>query len=258
MKIEQVAAQLFTVRNHIKSPKDVAESMKKVRRAGYTAVQVSGMGPIDEAELGKILDGEGLVCCATHESSDTILNEPQKVADRLKKLGCTYTAYPFPVGIDFSSLDAVKDLAARLNHAGKVLHDQGLVLTYHNHNIEFRHVGGKVALEVIYDETDPAYVQSEIDTHWVQAGGASPLEWCERMKGREPLLHLKDFGVNEEKKSVMTEIGSGNINWKKIVAATEAGGCEWYIVEQDRNWIHDDPFESLQVSFEYIKNNLCS
>ncbi len=257
MKVQQVAAQLYTVRDYLKTPTDIAASMKKVREAGYTAVQVSGLGPIHEAELLDILDGEGLVCCSTHESSDTILNEPEKIVERLAKLGCTYTAYPYPSGVDFSSLDAVKELARRLNHAGKVLHDAGRVLTYHNHNIEFCHVGGKAALEVIYDETDPRYVQSEIDTYWVQAGGACPVEWCTRMKGRAPLLHLKDFGVNEKNQGVMSEIGRGNINWKKVIAAAEEGGCEWFIVEQDRDWINNDPFESLKVSLEYIQNRLC-
>ena len=49
MKIQQVAAQLFTVRDYIKTPADVAVSMKKIRQIGYQAVQVSGMGPIDTA-----------------------------------------------------------------------------------------------------------------------------------------------------------------------------------------------------------------
>ncbi|RKX34780.1 MAG: sugar phosphate isomerase/epimerase, partial [Verrucomicrobia bacterium] len=44
MKINQVAAQLYTLRDHIKTPADIAASMKKVREIGYTAVQVSGMG----------------------------------------------------------------------------------------------------------------------------------------------------------------------------------------------------------------------
>ncbi len=83
MKIDQVAAQLYTIRDHIKTPADIAASMKKVRDIGYTAVQVSGMGPIEESELMKILDGEGLDCCATHEPGDVIRQTPEIVVERL-------------------------------------------------------------------------------------------------------------------------------------------------------------------------------
>ena len=73
MKINQVAAQLYTLRDHLKTPEDIARSLKKVRAIGYQAVQVSGMGPIGEAELLKILANEGLTCCATHEPGQVIL-----------------------------------------------------------------------------------------------------------------------------------------------------------------------------------------
>jgi sugar phosphate isomerase/epimerase len=257
MRTSQVAAQLYTIRDYTKTPPDIAASMKKVRGCGYQAVQVSGMGPIDEKDLVKILNGEGLVCCATHESGDTILNSPGKVVERLRKLDCTYTAYPYPSGIDFSNPAAVHDLAKRLNNAGKVLADAGMVLTYHNHNVEFRHVNGKAALDVIYDETDRRCLQGEIDTYWVQAGGGCPVEWCGRLKGRLPLLHIKDYGVNAQNQGVMTEIGSGNINWKNVIRAAERAGCEWFIVEQDSNWINSDPFEALKKSYDFIRDNLC-
>ncbi|MBD3391889.1 MAG: TIM barrel protein [Chitinivibrionales bacterium] len=257
MKASQIAAQLYTVRDHLKTPSDIAASMRKVRAAGYHAVQISGMGPIDDSELARILDGEGLVCCATHEGADDILDEPHEVVAHLDRLNCTYTAYPYPAGIDFASPAAVEDLARRLNESGSVLREAGKVLAYHNHNIEFRHIGGRPALEIIYENTEPENLVSELDTYWVQAGGASPLDWCARMKDRAPLLHLKDFGVNEKNEGVMTEIGSGNIDWKKLVPVAEQSGCEWFIVEQDRNWINGDAFESLKVSYDYIKANLC-
>jgi len=258
MKIEQVAAQLYTLRDHIKTPPDIAATLKRVRDIGYQAVQVSAMGPIEESELAKILDGEGLVCCVTHEPADTFLNEPQKVVERLSKLGVKHTAYPHPRGVNLASEEEVKALAKKLNESGKIFKDAAQQLSYHNHAVEFTHAGGKPALEIIYDETDPELLMSELDTYWVQAGGASPVDWCIKLKNRLPLLHLKDFGVFGDNKGVMCEIGRGNIDWKKLIAAAQDSGCEWFIVEQDSNWINNDPFESLEVSFNYIKDNLCS
>jgi sugar phosphate isomerase/epimerase len=256
MKINQVPAQLYTVRDFCKTPADIAASLKKIRGIGYQAVQLSGLGPIAETELTRILKSEGLTCCATHEPSDEILNEPQRVVDHLKKLGCRITAYGWPAGIKFDTLAEIKAFAARLNAAGKVLHGAGLVLCYHNHHIEFRRVGGRAVLEILYAETDPRYLQGEPDTYWVQHGGGDPVEWCERLKNRLPIIHLKDYVVRADNTVTFAEIGNGNLNWKKIISAAEAAGCQWYCVEQDT--CPGDPFDSLKQSFDYIKANLCS
>jgi len=253
MKTDQIAAQLYTIRDHTKTAKEFAASMKRVSAIGYRAVQVSGVGPIETAEVARILAGEGLVCCATHEGN--ILTEPLKVVERLDGLSCRYTAYPFPGGVKLDTLADVKELATRLNTAGKILHDGGKVLTYHNHNIEFRRLDGRLILDVIYSETDPRFLQAEIDTFWVQYGGGDPVEWCERMKNRLPLLHMKDYATNDKNVHVYAEIGNGNLDWKRIVSAAEHSGCQWFIVEQDT--CPGDPFESLRMSFDYIKEHLC-
>jgi sugar phosphate isomerase/epimerase len=254
MKMGQVAAQLFTIRDHAKTAGDFAASMKKIRKIGYGAVQVSGVGPIPTAEIATILQGEGLVCCATHEGN--IISAPEAVVERLNGLSCRYTAVPHPGGAKLDTLADVKALAARLDKAGKILHGGGKVLTYHNHNIEFRRVEGQLILDVLYGETDPRFVQGEIDTYWVQYGGGDPVEWCERLKNRLPLLHLKEYATTDKNVHAMAEIGRGNLNWKRIVSAAERSGCEWFIVEQDT--CSGDPFESLRISFDYIKENLCT
>lgn len=256
MKLSQLAAQLYTVRDFCKTPTDIAVTLKKISAIGYPAVQASGLGPIDAAELVALARDAGLVICATHEPGDMILNRPQEVVARLQKLGCRHTAYPFPAGIVLESYEDVLAFAARLDAAGKVLHEAGLTLSYHNHHLEFRRVGDALILETLYRETDPRYLQAEIDTYWVQYGGADPVAWCQRMDRRLPLLHLKDFAINKEGQIVFAEIGAGNLFWPLIIEAADKSGCEWFIVEQDI--CPGDPFESLQTSFNFIRDNLCS
>jgi sugar phosphate isomerase/epimerase len=256
MKLHQVAAQLYTCRDLLKTPADIASTLRRLREVGYTAVQVSGMGPIAEEELNAILDGEGLVCCATHEPADRILNETPQVIERLQKLRCAYTAYPFPAGVDLSSGESVDALIAKLDAAGAAMAAAGITLCYHNHNQEFRKLGGKTILDRIYDQTDPKHLQGEPDTYWVHFGGGENVEWCEKLAGRLPLIHLKDYETNEENKPALCEIGKGNLNFKRIIAAAEKSGCKWFIVEQDT--CPGDPVDSLKQSFEYIKANLIS
>ena len=141
-----------------------------------------------------------------------------------------------------------------LDHAGKVLHDAGQVLTYHNHAIELLRLGDTTLLQYIYDQTDAKHLQGEIDTYWIQYGGGNQVAWCESLSGRLPLLHMKDYQFTAADRPTYCEVGSGNLNWKKIIAAVEASGCEWFIVEQDT--CPGDPFDSVRKGFEYIKASL--
>lgn len=254
MKLHQLAAQLYTVRDFCQTAADLAATAKKIRAIGYPAVQLSGIGPIPDDEVKRIFAGEGLVICATHEPADMLRATPEKCVERLQHLGCRHTAYPFPREVNFADPASVDRLIADLERAGAVLARAGLVLSYHNHAIEFVPMGGRTLLELIFERTNPRHLQAELDTYWVQFGGGDPVAWCTRMAGRLPLLHLKDYGFTTENKPVFAEIGAGNLDFPRIIAAAEASGCEWFIVEQDI--CPGDPFESLRRSFEHIKAHL--
>jgi sugar phosphate isomerase/epimerase len=256
MKIEQVAAQLYTLRDHLKTPQQIANALRRVRKIGYEAVQIAGLGPIENSELAKILDGEGLICCSSHENSETILTSPEAVAEKLNILGCTYTAYPYPRDVDMGSMRSVRTLARQLSNAGRVLSENGKVLAYHNHELEFTRIRNRTVMEILLAESDPRYLQVELDVHWAQAGGVSPEGWCRKLKGRLPVIHLKDYAVTPDRKRVFAEVGSGNLNWPEIIRDADASGCSWFVVEQDGDWLDNDPFRSLRQSFTYIREKL--
>ena len=117
VKIHQVAAQLYTVRDFCKTAADLASSLRRIRAIGYQAVQVSGIGDIPPAEVRKIADDSGVTICATHESGDTIRQRPLEIVEKLKTLGVTYTAYPYPANVDFSDPASVKAMVSDLNAA---------------------------------------------------------------------------------------------------------------------------------------------
>ncbi len=254
MKLSQVAAQLYTVRDFTKTPKDIAAALKRIRAIGYGAVQVSCIGPIADDELARILKGEGLVCCGTHEDGERLLADPQGFVEHLRKLDCRITTYPWPGERRFDSLEIVRGFAKSLESAGRILREAGIDFCYHNHHLEFQRAGGKTALEIIYAETDSRFVQAELDTYWVQFGGGDPADWCRRMKGRLVNLHMKDYAINPQNQVVFAEVGSGNLDWPGIVSAAEESGCRWFIVEQDT--CPGDPFESLKKSYEFIRSRL--
>ncbi len=254
MRSAQIAAQLYTVRDTCQDAAGLAATLRRIRAIGYGAVQISGVGPIPAAEIRRLCDDAGVVICATHESGASICDAPESVVERLAILGCTATAYPYP-HVPITTLDQVKALAERLDRAGAVLRRAGQTLCYHNHDHEFTRVAGKTVLDWLYDLTDPAHLAGEPDVYWVQKGGGDPVRWCQRLTGRLPLLHLKEFACRFAADGALqsgqiAEVGSGNLDWPRIIHAADIAGCRWLIVEQDT--CPGDPVESLRRSWDYL------
>jgi sugar phosphate isomerase/epimerase len=248
----QLAAQLYTLREFTKTPADIARTLARVKKIGYDAVQVSGFGPIDAKELAKILDSEGLICSATHTPLDRMKNEFDKVVEAHHLWKCKYTAvggfwadsYTASTWVDYAR--QFNELAAKFAAAG------GPLIGYHNHSHEFAPFDGKPALQILMENFTPN-IWMEIDTYWVQHGGADPIAWINKCKGRLPCIHLKDMTIKPTRpvEQLMAEIGEGNLNWPGILGACKEIGVQWYIVEQDE--CQRDPFESLTISLRNLR-----
>lgn len=243
-----LAAQLYTIREFTKTPSDIAASMKRIKTLGYDAVQVSALGPIDSKELKHIMDGEGLTVCASHIPFRDMCADPQAVIDEHQFLGCRY------VGAGLSpeecSLEGCLTFAKKASEAARKLAEGGITFVYHNHSFELEKFEGRTGLEILYGESDPKVFMGELDTYWIQHGGADPAVWIRKLKGRLPVIHLKDMGMRGTKQ-IMAEVGEGNLNWPAILDACKEAGVLWYIIEQDT--CERDPFESLGISLRNLK-----
>lgn len=244
-----LAAQLYTLREFLKTPEDIAKSMKKVREMGYQAVQVSGIGPIEPAALKRIMDDEGLTICATHVAFNRLRDETQAVIDEHKLWECEVVAIP-SLPVEYRSGEGYLQFAKEASELGKKFADAGIKLAYHNHAFEFERYGDRSGLEILFAESDPKYLEAEIDTYWVQAGGADPAVWIRRLKDRQTVIHLKDMTIKENK-PIFAEVGEGNMNWSAILEACKEANIRWYIVEQDV--CQRDPFESLAISLRNLQ-----
>ncbi|MXX12185.1 MAG: sugar phosphate isomerase/epimerase [Gemmatimonadetes bacterium] len=247
-----IAAQMYTVRDFTKTISDIVESVKKVKAIGYDAMQVSGFGPIDPAELKKIADDNDIEICATHTGFDRMRDDTQAVIDEHHLWNCKYPAIgSLPASYREDGEAGYIRFAKDASEVGHKLADAGLTFAYHNHNFEFQKFGNRTALEIILQETDPKAVQLEIDVYWVQAGGGDPAEWIRKANTRIDLVHVKDMAI-EGRETRFAEVGEGNLNWPAIFEAGRESGTRWYIVEQDRCYDRD-PFDSLKISYDNLR-----
>jgi len=218
--------------------------MAKVKQIGYDAVQLSALGPIDPQQLKDILDQNELTVAATHVPFDRMRDEPDAVIAEHKLWGCHDIALG-GMTQDYRNPAGYTRFAAEISAIAKPYVDAGLRFSYHNHSFEFEHIGGKTVLETIFDSTDPALVQSEMDLYWVHNAGADPAQWLRKLAGRVPIVHLKDMAVYDNVPTY-AEIGEGNMNYAEILKACADAGVEWHIVEQDT--CRRSPFDSFAIS----------
>lgn len=246
-----VGAQLYTVREHIKTLEGVEASFKKVREIGYTAVQISGMGPVDPKEVARIAKDTGLTIAATHTGWQRFIDELEAVIEEHQLWGCRHTAIGGLPG-DYRSAEGIQRFAEEIGPVAEQLAAAGMDFSYHNHSQELARCNGKTWLETLYDTVDAKHLKAEIDTYWIQAGGGDPAAWIRKYPGREPLVHFKDMMVLPDREQRFAEIGEGNLNWPEILKACEECGVEYLLVEQD-NAYGGDAFDCLATSYRNLK-----
>jgi sugar phosphate isomerase/epimerase len=248
----RIAAQLYTLRDFLKTPEDAAVTLKKVKEIGYNAVQVSGVGPIDSAALKEIADREQLTICATHIGHSELWNNLDEVIKQHKLWDCQYVGIGSMPSEYRSGKEGYVRFAKEASEVGRKLKEAGLTFIYHNHSFEFQKFDGQSGMELLFNESDPASLDFELDVYWVQAGGADPAEWINKVRNRMKVVHLKDMVVTGEGQQLFAEVGEGNMNFRRILDTCEAIGVEWAAVEQD-NCYGRDPFESLAISARNLK-----
>jgi len=241
-----IAAQMYTLRDFTRTPADIISTLKRVRKIGYNAVQLSALGKIDPKELANILQGEGLTCCATHVSLERMRDETAAVIEEHRLWNCKFTA----IGGFFPKAPKASDwpqFARAFNDVAARFRSSGISVGYHNHSHELARYDGHTALQTLLDHFSPD-IWIEIDTYWIQHGGGDPAAWIEKVTGKIPCVHLKDYAIDPDRNPLMAEVGEGNLNWPAILKACRSAGVQWYIIEQDI--CQRDPFESLAISLK--------
>ena len=245
-----LGAQMYTVRDFMKTSDDFARTMEKLAKIGYKYVQVSGKGADVTAEdIAKASKDTGLKVVLTHTDIKRILEETDKVIEEHTLFDCDGIG----IGGIFSykpfNLDSFKRFADDFAPAIEKIKKAGKHFLYHNHMFEFEKVDGKLYLDHILNASPD--IELTLDVHWVQAGGADPAQYIEKYADKIFTTHLKDFTVTENERK-FAAVGEGNMNFDSIIAASLKNGVKYHMVEQDTVPEGADPFDCLTVSYNNI------
>lgn len=228
MRPDQIAVQLYTLREL--AAQDLPGTLRAVSEAGYQAVELAGLPPIDAEALRDLLDAEDLTPMGAHESLEVLRSDLSGVLDRMTVLGCPRVIVPWLPDAERTTPTGVRQLAAELGEIARACADRGIRLGYHNHAFEFAPLDGATVWDVLL-EALPREVELEVDVYWVTVGGRDPVEVIRAAGDRVRMLHMKDMAPEPDRGDVTP--GDGILPWPDIVAAGTEQNVEWYVVEED-------------------------
>jgi len=265
-----LGVQLYMVGSELKA--DVPGTLKKLRAIGYQHVETFSLPGLTAAEFRKALDDADLKCHSSHLMFTG--DDPGPLFAAANTLGAKYAIssilLPLNEQIQMTelvgrlsqlTLEDFKRMAAQANEIGRKAKEAGLQYAYHNHNFEFKDYGGQTGYDLLLKETDPELVKLELDCGWMSVGGQDPVAYFKKYPKRYRLMHAKDFvaitpasnSLDAGKHPAITEVGSGKIDWPRIVAAARAAGVEFYYVDHDPPFAGKTAFEAAKIDYNYLQ-----
>ncbi|MBO4327282.1 MAG: sugar phosphate isomerase/epimerase [Clostridia bacterium] len=239
---------------------------------GYEGVEFAGLYGKTAEEVKALMDETGLNPISAHVSLAEMLNDIDGELKKYAKIGCKYIVVPYLPEEYRPERGNFDETLKILEYFGEKVRDAGFTMLYHNHDFEFTKIDGEYYLDTIYSRVPAELLQTELDTCWVNVGGADPVAYVRKYTGRAPVVHLKDFFMRGRQKEGLYEligidkkadnsgenfgfrpVGHGMQNIPEILAASVDAGADWVIVEQDRPAPGQTAFESAQLSADYLK-----
>jgi len=240
-----IALQLYSLRDVC--GKDVPGTLAAVAEMGYQGVEFAGYYNRSAADLRKILDQNGLKCCGTHTSIDTLLGDKLKTTVEFNKtLGNSFLIVPSLDHKYFASAQATKNTAKLLTELAEKVKSEGMHVGYHSHAEDFHKIDGQSTWDLLFESAGPDVVM-QLDTGNCLDGGGDPLAELKKFPGRALTIHVKEHGGKHG-----APIGEGSVHWKEIFEVCETtGGIQWYILEQET--YNTSPLESVKQCITNVR-----
>ena len=264
--MKQFGLQAYSVRDHLETEEQLVATFKELAAMGYSHIHTASIHVFPAEFLKKAADEAGLTFCGTHYPWDRVSGNVELTVAEHKALGTTN------IGIGGMPAEARNDLAGLnkfiddFNALADLYSKYGFKLTYHNHSFEFKKLeDGRTLFDHLIDKLNPETTSFVLDTYWCQHGGIDVRAMIEKLAGRVDILHIKDMAAAVPYKlengttiaaPAITEVGSGNINFKDIIPLAEKCGAKYFVVEDDRAPTTGDSMGAVKKAADYIKENL--
>jgi sugar phosphate isomerase/epimerase len=245
-RLDKIGLQLYTVRNQMKL--SVERTLARVADVGYKEVEFSGYFDRPPRAIKQLLDANGMSSPSAHIGLAQLRGPWNRTLSDAAEVDHKWLVIASADDSDLASPDAIKRTADLIHKAAEDAKFYKIKLAYHNHDSEFRMVGGKRILDQLLELTKPDELQVEMDLYWITKGGGDPAAYFKRWPGRFPMVHVKDAGPAPDYR--MMDVGKGTIDWAHLFAMRKLAGIKHVFVEHDDA---PDPYASIKTSYEYLR-----
>ncbi|MCU0831314.1 MAG: sugar phosphate isomerase/epimerase [Rhizobiaceae bacterium] len=226
--------QLYSSRNF----PSIADTLAMLAAAGYREAEGYG-GAIEAAGgasgLRALLDANGLCMPTAHFGLSAVEADPAGAITDAKVLGVSTMVIPWlPPEDRPSTVEGWSALGRRVEIASKPLRDAGFGVAWHNHDFELFNVGhDQMPLDLLMHAAPS--LKLELDVAWVYVAKEDPVRWINAYRDRLVSIHLKDRAPAGQKTNEdgWADLGTGELDWPRIVAAIQASSARHFIVEHD-------------------------
>ena len=250
--LTEFGLQLYSLRDDL--PKDPKGILKQVASFGYKQVEgYEGKQGIfwgmTNKEFKTYMDELGMTFVSSHCDFQ---KDFEKKAAQAGEIGMKYLIAPW-IGPQ-KTIDDYKKFADKFNACGDICKKNGLRFAYHNHGYTFKELEGQMPQDVLMQNTNADTVDYQMDIYWVVTPGADPVAWLQKYPNRFRLCHIKDRmkTAKPEEENASTDIGTGTIDFGKVLKVAKEQGMQYYIVEQER-YDGSTPIKSVEADAAYMK-----
>lgn len=249
--------QLWSIRQAMQD--DMVGTLNWVREQGLEEVELHSTYGMSADSFRYHLDQAGLRATATHAPYERFQNDIQGILDEAEILGLGHVGIawiPHPEDQPFT-VEMAREAAANFNRWGQTAAERGIRFFYHPHGYEFEpSADGTVPFDVLLQETDPEYVDFEMDVFWVSHPGADPVALLRQYPDRWSLMHIKDMAEGTESNYTghapsesNVPVGTGTIDYAAVLEAAEEIRLERYYIEDES----PAPLENIPQSIDYLE-----
>jgi sugar phosphate isomerase/epimerase len=223
---------------------------------GYRNIEPYSFHGLTVEEFDALAEKYGLQVPSRHMSTDPATWEANLADAKLLGQHMVGSGGFAPPGI--GSYENTLATAATMNELGELSVKNGTGPIFgHNHTAEFttKYVDTegdgtlKSAWQLLVENTDPRYVDFQLDVGWATIAGEDAAALVEQYGDRISSLHVKDAIVTVPNTEwQQTTIGQGDVDWTAVFEAAQ-GHVRLYTIEQDPPV---EPFSFAADSFEYV------
>src|SRR4051794_31304989 len=159
---QEIGLELYSLREKFKT--DVPGALATIKSWGIHEIEGGGTYGLSMDEYKKLLAQNDLKMVSIGADFNALAKNPQAAIDEAKAFGSKYIVCTWiPHTGDEFTIEDIKKAIDVFNAAGKQIHDAGLSFCYHPHGYEFRPYQGGTLFDYLAQQTDPKYVDFEMD-----------------------------------------------------------------------------------------------